>query len=117
MMNKLLIITVAGIMLGGPQIASAGRADVEAGKQKAKVVCAPCHGPAGISLVRNYPNLAGQKEKYLAEQLEAYRTGARVSEKLMTPIAVQLTDQDIKNLAKYYSGLSGCGDDCSIQDK
>ncbi len=104
-------ILISALLLGGPQLASAARADIEAGKQQAKVVCAPCHGPVGISLVRNYPNLAGQKEKYIAEQLEAYRSGTRISEKLMTPIAIQLTDQDIKNLAKYFSSLSGCGED------
>lgn len=116
-MKKSLAIVIAGVLLGGPQIAGAGRADIEAGKQQAKVVCAACHGPVGISLVRNYPNLAGQKEKYLVEQLEAYRDGTRVSEKLMTPIAIQLTDQDIKNLARYYSSLSGCGDDCAVRDQ
>jgi len=116
-MNKWLAIAVAGMLLGGPQIAGAGRADIEAGEQKAKVVCSPCHGPVGISLVRNYPNLAGQKLRYLADQLEAYRSGTRVSEKLMTPIAEQLTDQDIKNLAKYYSSLNACGDGCSVKYK
>ncbi|MAF83882.1 MAG: cytochrome c [Gammaproteobacteria bacterium] len=112
-----LAIVVVGGLLFGPQMAGAARADLEAGKQQAKVVCAPCHGPVGISLVRNYPNLAGQKEKYIAEQLEAYRAGTRVSEKLMPPIALQLTDQDIKNLAKYFSSLSGCGDECSVKDQ
>ncbi len=111
-MNRWITFLAISLVLGGPQIAVAGRADIEAGKQKAKVVCTPCHGPVGISLVRNYPNLAGQKEKYLAEQLEAYRSGTRVSELLMTPIAAQLTDQDIKNLAKYYSSLKACGDEC-----
>ena len=34
-------------------------------------VCAVCHGESGISVVPNVPNLAGQPEIYLAEQLTA----------------------------------------------
>ena len=74
-------------------------------KRLVKTVCTPCHGPAGISLVLNYPNLAGQKKKYLIEQLYAFRSGTRKSEKIMQPVAEKLSDKQIKDLAKYYAKL------------
>ncbi len=112
-MKKLLLLAAAGILILEPNVANAARADASAGKEKAKVVCAPCHGLAGISLVRAYPNLAGQKKQYLIDQLKAFRSGERKSPKMMNPLAAQLSDADIKNLAAYFSGLSGCEDSCS----
>ena len=58
---------------------SAAQADLQAGRAKARP-CAVCHGEYGISLLPNAPNLAGQPEIYLAEQLKAYRSGKRSSE-------------------------------------
>ena len=53
----------------------------------------------------NYPNLRGQKVKYLIKQLEDFRSGERNSPKLMNPVAGQLSDQDIKDLAAFFSTL------------
>lgn len=108
-MKRLSVMVVAGVLLFASGMSSAGRPDPDAGKEKAKLVCAACHGLTGISLIRTYPNLAGQKEKYLISQLEAYRDGRRINEEAMSPLAAELSDQDIKNLAAYYTGLSGCG--------
>lgn len=77
--------------------------DPEAGKGKA-AACAACHGPAGISANPDWPNLAGQKMGYLAIQLKAFRDGNRVNV-LMSPMAAGLSDEDIDDLAAYYSGL------------
>lgn len=115
-MKKSLILVLVSVLLGAPVAAVAGRPDADAGREAAKTVCAPCHGPAGISLVRNYPNLAGQKENYLISSMEAYRTGERKSPDEMSPVAEKLTDQDIKNLAAYFSGLSPCGDACAASN-
>ncbi len=79
--------------------------DTEAGKAKS-VTCAACHGGAGISPVGTFPNLAGQKEEYLAAQIKAFRDGARVSAQ-MQPMVSGLSDDDIANLAAYYASL-GC---------
>jgi len=68
-------------------------ADIDEGKKKA-VSCAGCHGVAGISANPAWPNLAGQKELYLAEQMKAFRSGARASA-LMGPMAKPLSDEDI----------------------
>jgi mono/diheme cytochrome c family protein len=64
-----------------------------------------CHGAQGISSSPEIPNLAGQKEVYLREQLLAFRNGRRKSE-LMTPVAEQLDDETIGVLAAYWSRVS-----------
>jgi cytochrome c553 len=75
--------------------------------QGKSALCVTCHGQAGISANNLWPNLAGQKEDYLAKQLVAFRGGTRV-DPLMSGMAKGLTDQDIKDLATYFSSLKGC---------
>jgi cytochrome c553 len=81
-------------------------ADVAAGKVKAMFVCADCHGATGISVVANFPNLAGQKEMYLVAQLKAFRAGTRKNLE-MNLIAKTLSEADIANVAAYFAGLPG----------
>lgn len=78
-------------------------ADVEAGKSKSST-CTACHGPAGISNNDVWPNLAGQKKGYLVKSLKAFREGKR-KDPMMSPMAKPLSDEDIENLAAYYSSL------------
>jgi cytochrome c553 len=79
-------------------------ADVAAGRAKAMFTCAECHGAAGVSVVANFPNLAGQKELYLVTQLKAFRAGKRRNIE-MNLIAKPLSDADIANVAAYFAGL------------
>ena len=101
---KKLIITSA-IVLG---VASFGTAmaggDVAAGKAKATAVCAACHGANGISNNDLWPNLRGQKAQYMIKQLKAFKAGTR-KDPMMSPQAAMLSDQDIENVAAYYSSL------------
>lgn len=78
-------------------------ADAEAGKAKA-AICVACHGPEGVSSNPLWPNLAGQKDQYLIKQMKAFRDGER-KDPLMSPMSAGLSDDDIANLAAYYSGL------------
>ncbi|MCF2949534.1 cytochrome c [Paraglaciecola aquimarina] len=82
-------------------------ADAAAGKAKS-VVCAACHGTNGISQIPMYPNLAGQKEQYLVSSLKAFRDGQRKN-MIMAPMAANLSDADIENLAAYYAKLDPAG--------
>ena len=77
--------------------------DAAAGKAKA-AACAMCHGPQGIAVAPDTPNLAGQPASYLAEQLKAYRDGTRKHE-IMSLMAKPLTDADIANLAAWFSAI------------
>ena len=78
--------------------------DADAGRQKAEAECAPCHGKDGISEQPNVPSLAGQKNDYVVLALFQFRNGHRPSE-AMGPIAKPLSDNDLGNLAKYFSSL------------
>lgn len=80
--------------------------NAEAGKAKA-ALCAACHGPNGISINPLWPSLAGQQPVYLAKQIRAFRDGERV-EPTMQPFVVNLTDQDVEDIAAYYATLSPC---------
>lgn len=70
----------------------------------AKTLCAGCHGPVGISTNDLWPNLAGQKAGYIAQQLKAYRDGTRVDAN-MSGLVQNLTDEQIAALAAYYAKL------------
>ena len=77
--------------------------DPVAGKAKA-MTCAGCHGANGISNNGMWPNLAGQKEAYLASQLKMFRSGERANA-MMTAMAKGLSDADIANLSTYYANM------------
>jgi len=77
--------------------------DADAGKAKA-APCSTCHGAKGISTLNEAPNLAGQPEIYLIEQLRAYRSGKRQNE-IMAIMAKPLSNTDIEDLAAWYSSI------------
>jgi cytochrome c553 len=97
-MKKLAITIIAATLSFG---ALAG--DPAAGKAKS-MTCAGCHGMNGISNNGMWPNLAGQKEAYLASQLKMFRDGKR-NNAMMTAMAKGLSDTDISNLSAYYANL------------
>jgi cytochrome c553 len=77
--------------------------DAATGRQKAQP-CAVCHGPLGLSVTPDAPNLAGQPALYLAAQLRAYRSGARKHE-VMVFMAKPLSDDDITHLSAWFSSI------------
>lgn len=79
-----------------------------AGKEKASV-CEACHGRDGKSIAPNYPHLAGQHESYLVKALADYRAGRRTNP-IMAPMAANLSDQDIVDLAAWYASQEGLKD-------
>ncbi|MGD8430103.1 MAG: cytochrome c, partial [Ectothiorhodospiraceae bacterium] len=82
-------------------VARAG--DPSAGRERARQ-CQTCHGIDGLGRLPNVPNLAGQNEMYLAKQLRAFRSGERQAAQ-MSLIAASLTDEEIDNLAAWYSSI------------
>lgn len=101
---KFKILVAAGLIAAAPLAVQAG--DVAAGKTKA-AACAACHGADGKSTNPNYPNLAGQNAEYIEIALHAYknkdRSGGQAA--IMQGMAAPLTDDDISNLAAYFSSL------------
>ncbi len=100
-MNRIFLVTAAATLMFTMSPAIAG--DAQAGKAAAPQ-CATCHGQDGIAMAPDAPNLAGQPEVYLAEQLQAYRAGERGHEQ-MSLIAADLTDDEIADLAAYYAAI------------
>lgn len=66
--------------------------------------CVGCHGADGVALLEDAPNLAGENVIYLETQLKAFRTGKRVHE-IMSPIAADLTDEDMRATAQWYEAV------------
>ena len=101
-MKTLLAMTLA-VLVSSPAFAAGNAAD---GKGKA-AVCAACHGTDGIGIAPTFPNLAGQKAEYLVAQLKAFKSGERkgAASATMAPMAAGLSDQDMLDLAAYFSSL------------
>lgn len=120
------ILIISGMMLGCSVVSVASAQEAGAKPDAAKgqtlyndgdlsrgiVSCASCHGAAGNSTLPVNPNLAGQAHEYIARQLRdfksdgdtpAKRTGPDGAPSVMTPMAAQLTDEDIQNVS-YYLG-------------
>lgn len=77
--------------------------DAAAGGRKA-TACQACHGLDGIAKLPDAPHLAAQSAAYLERALRAYRSGARNHE-TMSVVAKTLSDDDIRDLAAYYSAI------------
>jgi hypothetical protein len=60
----------------------------------------------GVSVGDPVPNLAGQRASYLQAQLKALKDGTRKNP-IMTPIAAQLSADDMANVAAYFASLPG----------
>ncbi len=98
-MNKIL---VSGFIMA---LALSGNAqamgDAEAGKTKA-AACGGCHGMDGNSMVPTFPKLAGQNEKYIVNQLKAFKASQGRSNEIMLGMAAALSEQDMKDIGAYY---------------
>lgn len=88
----------------GRVVDSSPAADLSAGKAKAQALCQTCHGLDGRATVPMAAHLSGQQKEYLIAQLEAYRSGKRKHEQ-MAIIAKMLGDDDIENVAEWYSSI------------
>jgi cytochrome c553 len=66
-----------------------------------------CHGAQGKATAPLYPNLAGQNAAYLNHALQAYKKGERSGgqAEVMKAFVAGLSDDDMANLAAYYSAL------------
>ncbi len=103
-MKIYVIAAISGValMLSGQTMA----ADYDAGKSKAAEVCASCHGADGNSPAPNFPKIGGQHRSYISQALSEYKSGDRI-DPIMAGMAAALSEEDIDNLAFYYSGQSG----------
>lgn len=94
MKSKVIVIVgaLALSLLGSPAPAN----------EIAKGQCAACHGPEGNSVNPEWPNLAGQHAKYTAEQLQAFKSGARENPN-MSAMVTNLSEEDMQALGAFYA--------------
>jgi cytochrome c553 len=102
------LLALLAVILGSLPGATLADGRPEAGREKAKV-CEACHDPSGKVIDPSYPILAGQHESYLVKALADYRAGRRTNP-VMAPMAANLSDQDIEDLAAFYASLEGLQD-------
>ena len=102
-MLRLLALGALTVVVGAAAAQNPAR-----GQRIAGQVCAACHAADGNSVAATNPKIAGQFPEYLQKQLGDFKAQpgkkpARESA-IMTPMAANLSDEDIQSLAAYYSG-------------
>ena len=95
-----------------PKLVKAGERVWRGGDTATDVpACAGCHSPTGAGIPKNYPRLASQYGDYVYAQLKAFKSGARGADpkdangQVMTTIAGNMSDDQMKAVADYASGL------------
>lgn len=102
---KIHLPSAAALILAGLSAAAAA-ADAERGRLQAQT-CLGCHGAPGMrNAYPGYrvPKLGGQHAQYLMDALKGYKEGNR-SHPTMRAQAADLTDEDIADIAAYFSQL------------
>jgi len=66
------------------------------------MTCDQCHGASGNSQGDSYPSLAGQPERYLLAQLDAFADGRRDVPQ-MRGLAAYLSAEDRQKISRYYA--------------
>lgn len=99
-----VLSSLVAMLVVAPQ-AQAYKGDAAVGASRS-TVCSACHGKDGNSIIPLNPSLAGQNYTYLVQTLKDYRSGARKNP-IMNAQAAGLSDDDIANLAKYFSTQRG----------
>lgn len=103
------ISLIAAVLLGLISLNSAHAAgDLKRGEALSQT-CLGCHGAPGLrnpGPVYAIPMVGGQHAEYIITALKAYKSKER-SHKTMQAQATSLTDQDMTDIAEYFSSLAG----------
>lgn len=91
------------------ELLEAGKAVYRGGnKESGLPACMACHGPTGAGVpAAKWPALSGQYPAYIAAQLNSFASGTRTNDlnSMMRDIATKMTDNEIKAVSAYASGL------------
>ena len=120
-MNKLLIklsaLVVSFVTVSA--LAQDIKGDAKAGESK-NAMCIGCHGIKGYQAsfpeVYKVPMISGQAARYIVSSLNAYKKGER-KHPSMRGIAETLSDQDMADLAAYYSASGVLAGTALLTDK
>jgi cytochrome c553 len=100
-----LVTTVTLLLVPSAAFSQDVKGDAKVGERKI-AMCIGCHGIAGYQAsfpeVYKVPKISGQGAKYIVAALNAYKQGER-KHPSMRGIAETLSDQDMADVAAYYS--------------
>jgi cytochrome c553 len=102
-MKRALTLLSFGMSLALASGSLLASGNIDNGKTKA-AACVACHGADGNSVDPQYPRLAGQYNEYIQQALHEYKDGRR-GNAIMKGFAAQLSDQDIEDVAAYFSSM------------
>lgn len=102
-MSKLLggMLWVGLLCLSAAPAWAEGKADLKRAEEIVAGRCFLCHGMEGESSSPLFPRLAGQHAKYMAKQLEDFKSGKRRSD-TMKAQAEDLTPDEMQALGLYF---------------
>jgi cytochrome c553 len=103
---KKLTLALSFLTLASPALYATTSVDLKgnaAAGQKKAALCGACHGVDGNSINPLWPNLAGQHASYIVQQLKGFQNEFRQNT-TMSPMAAPLKEQDMLDLAAYFSG-------------
>jgi len=109
--NGSLRSLLTGLLILSPVAAADNHAGDAAAGGKLVTACQACHGTDGNGNAPNYPNLAGQNERYLFRQLQMIQDESRS--------APLMAGQHLRDIAAFYASKPGKlgqaqGDDAQI---
>jgi cytochrome c553 len=108
LVSGIACIGAAFVFCAAAPAAAQGQGNADAGRHKSSM-CAGCHNIPGYKTafpsVYSVPKLDGQHAAYIVSALRAYKSGER-QHPSMRAIAASLSDQDMADLAAFYSGGS-----------
>lgn len=103
-----LVVTLAAALVATSAFANpapapvAAKGDPKAAEAIVNQVCAGCHTADGNSVSPANPRIAGLNAEYISKQLHNFKSGERKSA-VMAGIVKDLSEQDMLNLAAYFS--------------
>ncbi len=113
MKRQLLALSALAIVFAAaqPSLAQDLKGNAVEGEKKV-TQCIGCHGIQGYHAsfpeVYRVPMISGQSSKYISSALSAYRSGDR-KHPTMRGVVDNLSDQDMADVAAYYSGQADAG--------
>lgn len=101
MKKSMLFVMTSWAILSVVTMPAKAEGNAEAGKAKS-AACVACHSTDGNSLTPMWPKLAGQSPNYIVKQLTDFKAERR-TDPSMAPMVAPLSEQDIEDLAAYFS--------------
>ncbi len=105
--SSIVLLILSFALIQGKFVFAEIVGDKNAGRNKISM-CVGCHGipeyKTAFPKTYRVPKIAGQRSEYIISALKAYRSEER-SHPSMRAVASSMTDQDIADVATFYSTL------------